>query len=112
MANGRMIVKSISYDTRVWDQMSDAARMYFAFIIPHQESDGTVPRSPRELRLMCFPCAKIRDSDVESFIHEWLKTTPPICTENGDKLKFTDFDKSNQGLSLFRVRRHRANRQK
>ena len=107
MAKGRMILKSVVSDRRLWDQMSDNARWAFLLCIPSIESDGTLPRDPRTLRIMCFPIMKIDDHGTEKIIREWLKTTPPIVVQEGDSLRFTEFQKCNSGLQSNRDRQRK-----
>ena len=112
MAEGRMIIKDISYDSRIW-AMSDKARELWPYIIPHTEADGSLPRSARSLRLMCFPAANVTNSDVEAVILEWLSVKTedrpqPVCRESGNRLILNDFEEANKNMSFFKMRRKRG----
>lgn len=113
MARGRMIVKDVATDARLWEQLSKEARNAFLWIIPHIETNGTTPRDPRALRLSCFPCDKdLRDADMESIIQEWLHTNPALATDEKSpsgtaRLMFSDFEMANENLDFFRKRRER-----
>lgn len=110
MAEGRMIVKTISYDARI-KGLSCKARELWPYMIPHAETNGTVPREAHSLRLMCYPDWDVSDQEVESAILEWLATRPPMATEievrGRRKLHLSDFEKSNWDLDFIKQRRYR-----
>lgn len=116
MAEGRMLVKTISYDARIAG-LSVMARMLWPYIIPHAETNASLPRNARQLRLMCFPDWKdITDQDVESAILEWLATRPGIVRDSDvrgqKKLILADFESCNWDLDFIKKRRKRKDKSK
>ena len=107
MARGRMIVKEITYDRRVWS-LSATAWGLLPYCFPHLETDGTLPRAASSIKGMCFCLAKITTGQIEKAINEWLHTKPPICKDGGDgRLFFVDFETTNSGLDFYRMRKYR-----
>lgn len=106
MAKGRMIVKDIGTDERLWG-LSDRAKMLFPYCLPHIETDGTLPRKTISLKFTCFPLCDATKEQVESVILEWIASG--LCVEKGDRLFFTDFEKSNENLDFLRKRIKREN---
>lgn len=105
--SGRMIVKKISHDARIWEQLSDKAREIFPYVLPWQDTRGRVARDARGLRLTCVPLADINDDDMESIIQEWLKTKPRLCWVENGFIVFSDFETCNGNLDFIRKRKQR-----
>src|SRR3990167_3130765 len=112
MAYGRMIVKEFSWDSRIWEELSELAALLFAGAIPHIESDGPLPADPRMLRLVICPASKkYSDADVAAAVAAWRGTHPPLVTDAPNKkLLFVDFERANWNLEHLRQRRSRQSR--
>ena len=67
----------------------------FVACVPHTDSSGTVPATPKALQALAFPFARFSEEQVAKAVASWQTTTPPIASLAGDRLRFNDFEKSN-----------------
>ena len=102
----KMLDSHISIDKR-FDKFSDTNALVFTWAIAHLDGEGTISADPHEIRSLVVPNRNIPLEDIESFIKLWLSSDPPLCSREGNRLKFLDFEKYNKQVLLNRERQQR-----
>ncbi len=67
MAEGRMLKRKISTDTKLADLENDSQRLLFTWAIPHLDIEGRMIGDPREFKAMVCPLLEKSTDEILSF---------------------------------------------